>query len=115
MRSEEAARTAKLVDRYHLCFALGKALEDRADYGESYRYYERGNALKKAESRYRPEPIERTARSQAAVCTADLFAARHGAGCDRPDPIFIVGLPRSGSTLIEQILASPSRVEGTLG
>jgi tetratricopeptide (TPR) repeat protein len=114
MRSEEAARTAKPVDRYHLCFALGKALEDRADYGESYRYYERGNALKKAESRYRPEPIERTARSQAAVCTADLFAARQGAGCDRPDPIFIVGLPRSGSTLIEQILASHSRVEGTM-
>jgi tetratricopeptide (TPR) repeat protein len=114
MRSEEAARATRLVDRYHLCFALGKALEDRGDYAESFRYYERGNALKKTECRYRPEFIERNARLQAAVCSAEFFAARRGVGCDRPDPIFIVGLPRSGSTLIEQILASHSRVEGTL-
>ena len=114
MREQEAAPATKPVDRYHLCFALGKALEDRAEYAESYRYYERGNALKKSESGYRPELIERNARLQAAVCTAEFFAARRGVGCDRPDPIFIVGLPRSGSTLVEQILASHSRVEGTL-
>ena len=114
MRGEEAAAATKLVDRYHLCFALGKALEDRAEYAESFRYYQRGNALKKSESRYRPEFIERNARLQAAVCSAELFAARQGVGCACPDPIFIVGLPRSGSTLIEQILASHSRVEGTL-
>jgi tetratricopeptide (TPR) repeat protein len=114
MRAEEAASSAKPVDRYHLCFALGKALEDRAEYAESFRYYERGNALKKSENRYRPEFIERNARLQAAVCSAELFAGRQGGGCERPDPIFIVGLPRSGSTLIEQILASHSQVEGTL-
>ena len=114
MRSQEALSTTRPVDRYHLCFALGKALEDSGEYAESFRYYERGNALKKAETHYRPEPIERAARLQAQVCTAEFFAARQGVGCPTPDPIFIVGLPRAGSTLIEQILASHSRVEGTM-
>ncbi len=114
MRSQEAAPETRLVDRYHLCFALGKALEDSAQYEESFRYYERGNALKKSESRYRPEPIERNARLQALVCSREFFSARQGVGCERADPIFIVGLPRAGSTLIEQILASHSQVEGTM-
>jgi tetratricopeptide (TPR) repeat protein len=114
MRAEEAAATTALVDRYHLCFALGKAFEDRGEFAESYRYYERGNALKKSESRYRPEPVERNTRLQKAVCTGEFFAARRDVGCDSPDPIFIIGLPRSGSTLLEQILASHSKVEGTM-
>jgi len=70
--------------------------------------------LKKAECRYRPEPLERNARLQASVCTREFFAARQGAGCADRSPIFVVGLPRSGSTLIEQILASHSQVEGTM-
>jgi tetratricopeptide (TPR) repeat protein len=114
MRADEAAPRVGLEDRYHLCFALGKAFEDRAEYAESFRYYERGNALKKSESRYRPEPLERNARLQAEVCTRDFFSARQGIGCVSPAPIFIVGLPRSGSTLLEQILASHSQVEGTM-
>ncbi|MGC2029323.1 MAG: sulfotransferase [Steroidobacteraceae bacterium] len=113
MRACEAANVQP-ADRYHLCFALGKALEDRGEYAESFAFYERGNALKKAECRYRPEPLERNARLQAAVCTREFFAARQGFGCPDPSPIFIVGLPRSGSTLIEQILSSHSRVEGTM-
>jgi len=114
MRADEAAARIGLEDRYHLCFALGKALEDRAEYAESFEYYARGNALKKNECRYRPEPLERNARLQAEVCTRDFFSARQGVGCDSPAPIFIVGLPRSGSTLLEQILASHSKVEGTM-
>jgi len=114
MRAEEAAETTQLVDRYHLCFALGAALENRADYAESFSYYERGNALKKSEIRYRPEPIERNARLQVVTCTREFFAARQAIGCDSPDPIFIVGMPRAGSTLLEQILASHSKVEGTM-
>ena len=114
MRSAEASPKIQLADRYHLCFALGKALEDRAEYAESFSCYERGNALKKIECRYRPEPLERTARLQESLCTAEFFAARKGHGCDGAAPIFIVGLPRSGSTLIEQILASHSEVEGTM-
>jgi tetratricopeptide (TPR) repeat protein len=114
MRSAEAAPGTKPVDRYHLHFALGKAFEDRGEYAESFRHYERGNALKKAEIRFKIEPVERTAHLQASVCTHDFFLSRQGVGCDRPDPIFIVGLPRAGSTLLEQILASHSAVEGTM-
>lgn len=113
MRAEENAPGTQRVDRYHLCFALGKALEDRGEYAESWRHYERGNMLKRAESRYRPEITETNTRRQSEVCTAEFFSARVGVGVPDPDPLFIVGLPRSGSTLIEQILASHSQVEGT--
>jgi len=114
MRQIEAADATKLVDRYHLCFALGKALEDRGEYEESFRYYGRGNAFKKSESRFDVGAMERNLRLQASLCTREFLAASAGGGCQRPDPIFIVGLPRSGSTLIEQILASHSQVEGTM-
>jgi tetratricopeptide (TPR) repeat protein len=114
MRSEEAAQTTAPTDRFHLCFALGKAFEDRGEFGESFRYYERGNALKRSQSKYSPEPFERNTRLQKTICTREFFAARRGVGCGDADPIFIVGLPRSGSTLLEQILASHPLVEGTM-
>jgi tetratricopeptide (TPR) repeat protein len=114
MRQQEARTDIELADRYHLCFALGKALEDRGEYAESFTYYARGNALKKEETRYRPEAIERNARLQMSVFTQEFLASRQGAGCPKADPIFIVGLPRAGSTLLEQILASHSQVEGTM-
>jgi tetratricopeptide (TPR) repeat protein len=113
MRAEEAAPGTDPVDRYHLCFALGKALQDRNEFAESWQFYERGNALKAAESRYHPDIAETNTRKQVEVCTAQFFAARVGVGVPNLDPIFIVGLPRSGSTLLEQILASHSLVEGT--
>ena len=113
MRAAEAAPTTPPVDRYHLSFALGKACEDRGEFSESWGFYERGNALKHAENRYIPEITETNTRLQSAVCTREFFAARAGWGVPDPDPIFVVGLPRSGSTLIEQILASHSLVEGT--
>jgi tetratricopeptide (TPR) repeat protein len=113
MQADEAAAGVALADRYHLCFALGKAFEDRQDYAQSFRYYERGNSLKKFESRYRPEILETNTAKQREICTAEFFARRAGFGADSRDPIFIVGLPRAGSTLLEQILASHSRVEGT--
>jgi tetratricopeptide (TPR) repeat protein len=101
------------VDRYHVCFALAKALEDQGEFAESFHYYALGNALKRAESRYRPEIIENNTRLQIEICTAEFFARHRDSGVTDPDPIFIVGLPRSGSTLLEQILASHSKVEGT--
>jgi len=113
MRAEESGAGVGLVDRYHLCFALGKALEDRGDYAASWHYYERGNAQKRAESRYRPEILEANTRKQIEVCTKEFFAQRASFGVANSDPIFIVGLPRAGSTLLEQILASHSKVEGT--
>jgi tetratricopeptide (TPR) repeat protein len=113
MTTAESAATTTVVDRYHLCFALGKALEDREQYEKSFEYYARGNALKRAESHYRPEVLELNTRLQIEVCTPALFARHEQSGVRAADPIFIVGLPRSGSTLIEQILASHSAVEGT--
>jgi tetratricopeptide (TPR) repeat protein len=113
MRAEEAASVTPNVDRYHLCFALGKALEDRGAFEESWTFYQRGNALKRAESRYRAELLELNTQQQIEVCTPAFFSQREGSGVSSHDPIFILGLPRSGSTLIEQILASHSAVEGT--
>jgi tetratricopeptide (TPR) repeat protein len=114
MRAQERSADIPREDRYHLCFALGKALEDRGEYAESFRYYEQGNALKKSELRFKIDPIERNAGLQSQVCTREFFESRRGCGCQSGDPIFIVGLPRAGSTLLEQILASHSHVEGTM-
>ena len=113
MKAFHADESLPQVERYHLCFALAKALEDRGEFAESFRFYGEGNALKRAQSSYRPELIERNTRQQIEICTPELFIRLQGAGAPDPDPIFIIGLPRSGSTLLEQILASHSQVEGT--
>ena len=101
-------------DRIHLCFAGGKALEDRKEYAQAFACYEQGNALKLRQTGYRVEKMERRVQAQIKTCTGELFTRRQGVGSDCRDPIFIVGLPRSGSTLLEQILASHSRVDGTM-
>src|SRR3984957_12711627 len=113
MRWAKAAPATSLVDRYHLCFALGKALEDQKNYADSWPYYERGNALKHADVRYLPKLAEAHVRLTKRVCIREFFETRRGWGVADKDPIFILGLTRSGSTLIEQILASHSEVEGT--
>ncbi|MBS0366679.1 MAG: sulfotransferase [Proteobacteria bacterium] len=113
MRIALAAPRIAAEDRYHLDFARGKALEDRGDYAGSFQHYQQGNDLKRRECRYRPELIERNTRRQIALFTPEFLAARRGWGDFSTDPIFIVGLPRAGSTLLEQILASHSQVEGT--
>jgi len=114
MRAQLGVRRTSLRERYHLCFALGKGLEDRGEYAESFRFYDKGNTLKKEECTFRPQALERTLERQAELCTEEFFAKRRGYGCEDPSPIFIVGLPRAGSTLLEQILASHSQVEGTM-
>lgn len=101
------------MDRVYLHFALGKAYEDRGAYDESFRHYAAGNALKKAQSRYDADRMHEELAAQKRVCTPALFERHAGTGCPAPDPIFIVGLPRAGSTLLEQILASHSQVDGT--
>jgi tetratricopeptide (TPR) repeat protein len=113
MRRAEANRSINRVDRYHLCFALGKALEDRGEFADAFAYYDTGNSLKRTELRYDPARIEAEMAAQIGACTPALFARKAGSGAKAPDPIFIVGLPRAGSTLLEQILASHSAVEGT--
>jgi tetratricopeptide (TPR) repeat protein len=102
------------MGRVHLSFALGKAFEDRGDYDAAFENYEEGNRLKKLQTRYTTEQMQEEFENQKRHCTAELFARRTGVGHDDPAPIFILGLPRAGSTLIEQILASHSQVDGTL-
>lgn len=114
MKHYESRNNTALYDRFHLCFALGKAFEDRKKFSESFSYYARGNALKKSESHYTIERNERETKEQIEHCNGELFAKYNNVGCQAPDPIFIVGLPRAGSTLLEQILASHSQVDGTL-
>ena len=113
METGEADPATAADDRFHLCFALGKALEDAGDYARSFEYYERGNRIRQGILGYRPEAVTHEVGQQIKHCSQALFAAKAGSGCQSRDPIFIVGLPRAGSTLLEQILASHSAVEGT--
>ncbi|MFZ5718630.1 MAG: sulfotransferase [Pseudomonadota bacterium] len=100
-------------DRFHLEFALGKAREDRGEFEASFGCYARGNALRRQALDYDADETSDQVRRARALFTPEFFAARAGQGCPAPDPIFVVGLPRAGSTLVEQILASHSQVEGT--
>jgi tetratricopeptide (TPR) repeat protein len=101
-------------DRLHLHYALGKALEDAKLYADSFEHYAKGAAIRRRQVDYDPEENHADVARSKAVFTPALLAAKAGQGCSSPDPIFVVGLPRSGSTLIEQILASHSQVEGTM-
>ena len=114
MREIEARATTSLPDRYHLCFALGKALEDREEFANSFAYYERGNRLKRDELGYKWQRVTEEIERQREHCDAELFDQMAGSGNAATDPIFILGLPRAGSTLLEQILSSHSQIEGTL-
>jgi tetratricopeptide (TPR) repeat protein len=102
-----------LEDQFHLHFALGKALEDARRFEPSFEHYERGNTLRRSVIHYDARETTAHVKRSRAFFTPDFFAERAGCGCPAPDPIFIVGLPRAGSTLLEQILASHPLVEGT--
>ncbi|QKG72816.1 tetratricopeptide repeat-containing sulfotransferase family protein [Erythrobacter mangrovi] len=101
-------------DALHLHFALGKAYADRRQAEPSFKHYERGNALRSEELGYDPQAITDQVDRMIAVLTPEFIAANKGVGDPTPDPVFILGLPRAGSTLLEQILASHSQVEGTM-
>jgi tetratricopeptide (TPR) repeat protein len=100
-------------DRFHFHFALGKALEDAQQYGDSFEHYRLGNQLRRTRIEYSADENTALMRRTKRVFTKELIETRQGVGAQDPDPIFIVGLPRSGSTLLEQILASHPLVEGT--
>jgi len=100
-------------DRFHFNFALGKALEDASEYADSFAAYASGNALRRKLIRYDADENEAHVARSKKLFTREFFTARAGHGCPAPDPIFVVGLPRAGSTLVEQILATHSQVEGT--
>ncbi|MFT7527383.1 MAG: tetratricopeptide (TPR) repeat protein [Arenicella sp.] len=105
--------TTSAANRVHFSFALGKAYEDRKEFDTSFNYYAQGNTLNQQLLSYDAPDMVRRAQRQKEVCTTDLFAALQGVGHAAADPIFIVGLPRAGSTLLEQILASHSQIDGT--
>ena len=100
-------------DRFHLDFALGKAWEERGDAERAFAHYAAGNALRRTEIAYDADETSDFVDAITATCTASFFAERSGWGCPAADPIFVLGMPRAGSTLVEQILASHSQVEGT--
>jgi tetratricopeptide (TPR) repeat protein len=114
MLSQEEKQSTSSIDRIHLCFALGKAYEDRSEFDTSFHFYQRGNSIKYQGSQYKPERLEAEFETQKLLFDADFFEQRKGSGCSSPAPIFVVGLPRAGSTLLEQILASHSQVDGTM-
>ncbi len=101
-------------DRLHFHYALGKALEDRRDYAASFAHYAEGARLRRAAVPYDADEARLAMLRSKALFSRGFLGARAGLGSAAPDPIFVVGLPRSGSTLIEQILASHSAVEGTM-
>jgi tetratricopeptide (TPR) repeat protein len=108
-----AGATPDAVGDTHLEFALGKALEDAGCYAESFEHYARGNALQRAAVLYDPAVTTAFVQRSKGIYSAEFFAAREGWGSHSIEPIFIVGLPRGGSTLLEQMLSCHSAVEGT--
>ena len=113
MQEQLAGDLLTHADRFHMSFALGKALEDKKDFAASFAAYEQGNASRRKGLRYSADRNAADLDAQKQFYTREFFDARADWGNPSDEPIFIVGLPRSGSTLLEQILASHSQVEGT--
>jgi tetratricopeptide (TPR) repeat protein len=101
------------ADRVRLHYALGKALEDATAYEKSFLHYERGSALSRTRIVHDPERLASAVAQQKALFTPSFFDARAGAGAESPEPVFVISRPRSGSTLVEQILSSHPDIEGT--
>ena len=101
-------------DRLHLHFALGKATEDRREAERAFGHYAAGNAIRARQLGYEAQSTSQMVAAMRQTFTPEFYAARQGWGCAAADPVFILGLPRAGSTLIEQILSSHSQIEGTM-
>ena len=114
MQSQLARSDISADDRLHLHFALGKALEDAEQFTASFTHYAEANRLRRATIPYDATATTAYVQRVCALFTAEFVQSRRGWGSEAEDPIFVVGLPRSGSTLVEQILASHGAVEGTM-
>ena len=114
MQAQQANLDLALTDKIQLHFATGKAFEDRKEYSQAFQAYQQGNKLQHDHGGFDISKIEQQVAEQIKYCSAELFKNRGHLGLNTPDPIFIVGLPRAGSTLLEQILASHSQVDGTM-
>jgi tetratricopeptide (TPR) repeat protein len=114
MEAALAQASLSNTDRFHLHFALGRAYEIAKVAEKAFNHYAEGNMLRSTELAHDPDEISAHVDAAIALFTKSYFDDRHSWGCPSPDPIFILGMPRAGSTLIEQILASHSQVEGTM-
>ncbi len=114
MQTQQNNEDLALLDSIQLHFATGKAFEDRKDYDQAFKSYQKGNELQHAHNGFDITKFEQQVAEQIKYCTPELFKNRGNLGLNVPDPIFILGLPRAGSTLLEQILASHSQVDGTM-
>lgn len=114
MASLASDNNLSFMDRVYINFSLGKAYEDSNDYARSFRHYQQGNRLKNSQSKYRAEQMTEELDAQKEIFTEEFIRSMEGSGHSAPDPIFILGLPRAGSTLLEQILSSHSQIDGTL-
>ena len=112
MQAQLMRNDIALEDRFHLDFALGKAFEDRKKWDESFAHYDAGNRLRRTKLDYNSGENSIMIERRREQMTTAFFTSRNG-GHQAPDPIFILGMPRAGSTLLEQILSSHSLVEGT--
>ncbi|WP_404407565.1 sulfotransferase [Pseudidiomarina marina] len=112
---EQALKQPRLTpeDAAQLSFALGKALDDRGEIDKAFKHYSEGNEVRRRLVQYSADEHQQRTEETMRTFTAEFFETRQGDGHDDDAPIFIVGLPRAGSTLVEQILASHSQVEGT--
>lgn len=113
MTQQLGAAQATETDRTGIHFALGQALSDRDRPAEAFGHYAEGNSMKRKSVRYDPDAVADFVRQCEAKFTRQFFEARSGQGHQASDPIFIIGMPRSGSTLVEQILSSHPSIEGT--
>jgi predicted Zn-dependent protease len=113
MREQLALDSVRGADRVQLEFALGAAFEHRNEFADSFEHYARGNGLHRSTLFYDPGFVTERVQRTRALFNARFFAERQGWGSQQTDPIFIVGMPRSGSTLLEQMLACHSQAEGT--
>lgn len=114
LASLEKDEPDRAEDIFHLNFSLGKAFEDARDDAAAFRHYDRGNRMRRTMVLHDADDFSAEVAATADAFAAPFIAERSDGGCLAPDPIFIVGLPRSGSTLVEQILSSHSQVEGTM-
>ena len=114
MREQVGRVDLSLRDKAYFHFALAQGCEVNGEYDEAFFHLERGNKIKNDQSLYSIERMDKELQAQIDVCDETFFGDLGSGGHDTKDPIFILGLPRAGSTLVEQILASHSMIDGTL-
>jgi len=113
MRQQLESEDGDANTRIHMAFALARAAESQDRYDEAWTHYQHGSRLKRAQVKYDPVTTEMTHNSMIQTCDSELLERSGSADFSEPGPIFVLGMPRSGSTLVEQILASHSMVEGS--